>query len=135
MNLSGVKVASAAHLSQKNGKDFRNTSIILAQFEHFRFRSDVAPFNISEHSSIQEVSNFHHQHPSTRRICLSRPSLALLRTSIRPNNFATSTLPTEEKCHHFVTEVLRIDGQAGTRCLRAEAHPGIGAVASVGTSK
>ena len=42
MNLSEVKVASAAHLSQKNVKDFRNTSITLAQFEHFRFRSDVA---------------------------------------------------------------------------------------------
>jgi len=42
VNLSEVKVASAAHLNQKNVKDFRNVSIIFAQFEHFRFRSDVA---------------------------------------------------------------------------------------------
>ncbi len=35
-----VKVASAAHLSQKNFKDFRNASIF-AQFEHFGFRSAV----------------------------------------------------------------------------------------------
>ena len=89
-------VASAAHLSQKNFKDFRKASIIFAQFDHFGFRSNVA--RVTSCNTVQsKISTSHHQQSSTsinqaEMFVSSFPTgIAAPSTSIRPKDFATST--------------------------------------------